>query len=61
MSKTEEAIQSMLDEFIENCILDDIEFYYELHEVKDKSLIDHCIAMADELRQSYQSYYQIKL
>ena len=61
MSKAEEAIQGILDEFIENCILDDIEYYYELHEVKDKSLIDHCIAMADELRQSYQSYYQIKL
>lgn len=61
MSKAEEAIQSMLDEFIENCILDDIEYYYELHEVKDKSLIDHCIAMAEELRQSYQSYYQIEL
>ena len=61
MSKAEQAIQSILDEFIENCILDDIECYYELHEVKDKSLIDHCIAMADELRQSYQNYYQIKL
>ena len=61
MSKAEQAIQSILDEFIENCILDDIEYYYELHEVKDKSLIDHCIAMAEELRQSYQQYYQIKL
>ena len=61
MSKAEQAIQSILDEFIENCILDDIEFYYELHEVKDKSLLDHCLVMADELRQSYQSYYQIKL
>ena len=61
MRKAEEAIQSILDEFIENCILDDIEYYYELHEVKDRSLIDHCIAMAEELRQSYQNYYQIKL
>ena len=57
----EESIQGIMDEFIQTCVLEDIELYYELHSVKDKSLIEHCLAMAEELRQSYQNYYQIKL
>lgn len=61
MSKTEEAIQSILDEFIQNIVQEDIEFYYNLHPEPTDDLIDHCLIMADELRQSYQSYYQIKL
>jgi hypothetical protein len=61
MITIDEAIQGVQDEFIDNCILEDIELYYELHEVKDKDLIQHCLIMADELKQSYQNYYQIKL
>ena len=61
MITIDEAIQGVQDEFIDNCILEDIELYYELHEVKDKDLIQHCLIMADELKQSFQNYYQIKL
>jgi hypothetical protein len=61
MITIDEALQGVQDEFIDNCILEDIELYYELHEVKDKDLIQHCLIMADELKQSYQNYYQIKL
>ena len=61
MITIDEALQGVQDEFIDNCILKDIELHYELHEVKDKDLIQHCLIMADELKQSYQSYYQIKL
>jgi hypothetical protein len=60
MITIDEALQGVQDEFIDNCILEDIELYYELHEVKDKDLIQHCLIMADELKQSYQNYYQIK-
>jgi hypothetical protein len=61
MITIDEALQGVQDEFIDNCILEDIELYYELHEVKGKDLIEHCLIMADELKQSYQNYYQIKL
>lgn len=54
-------MESIKQEFIQNIVQEDIELYYNLHPVKDKSLIDHCLAMAEELRQSYQNYYQIKL
>lgn len=55
----EESIQSIMDEFIQTCVLEDIELYYELHKEKNKDLIEHCLIMADELRQDYQYYYQI--
>lgn len=61
MITIEEAIQGIQDEFIDNCILEDIELYYELHQDKNKDLIQHCIIMAEELRQDYQNYYQIKV
>ena len=60
MITIDEAIQGVQDEFIDNCILEDIELYYELHKEKGKDLIEHCLIMADELKQSYQNYYQIK-
>ena len=61
MITIEEALQEIQDEFIDNCILEDIELYYELHQDKDKDLIQHCIIMAEQLRQDYQNYYQIKV
>ena len=57
---TEESIQSIMDEFIQTCVLEDIELYYDLHKEKGKDLIEHCLIMADELRQDYQYYYQIQ-
>ena len=57
----EESIQGIMDEFIQTCVLEDIELYYELHKEKGKDLIEHCLIMADELRQDYQYYYQIQL
>jgi len=57
---TEESIQSIMDEFIQNCVLEDIELYYDLHQEKGKDLIQHCLIMAEELRQDYQYYYQIQ-
>lgn len=61
MITIDEALQGIQDEFIDNCILDDVQFYYELHEEKDKDLIEHCLIMAEQLRQDYQNYYQIKV
>lgn len=57
---TEESIQSIMDEFIQTCVLEDIELYYDLHQEKDNDLVEHCLIMADELRQDYQYYYQIQ-
>jgi hypothetical protein len=61
MITIDEALQGIQDEFIDNCIFEDIELYYKLHEVKDKDLIQHCLIMAEQLRQDYQNYYQIKV
>ena len=54
-------MENIKQEFIQNCVQEDIDLYYSLHTEPTTDLIEHCIAMAEELRQSYQNYYQIKL
>lgn len=48
---------SIRQEFIQNCVQEDIDLYYNLHTVKTDDLLDHCQIMTDELTGEYQLIY----
>lgn len=50
-------MESIKQEFIENCVHEDIDLYYNLHPEHTNDLIDHCIAMTEELTRDYQIIY----
>ena len=49
-------MSDIIQEYISNCVREDIEEYYTLHTQTD-DLIDHCIAMTEELINEYQLIY----
>jgi hypothetical protein len=50
-------MESIKQEFIKNCVQEDIDFYYNLHTIKTDSLLEHCQIMTDELTRDYQIIY----
>ena len=50
-------MESIMQEFIQNCVQEDIDLYYSLHTEPTTDLIEHCIAMAEELTRDYQLIY----
>ncbi|MGA1046388.1 MAG: hypothetical protein ACO3UU_00075 [Minisyncoccia bacterium] len=50
-------MESIRQEFIENCVQEDIDLYYNLHPNLTDDIIDHCIAMTEELTRDYQLIY----
>lgn len=50
-------MESIKQEFIKNCVQEDIDLYYNLHPEHTNDLIDHCIAMTEELTRDYQLIY----
>lgn len=50
-------MEEIKQEFIQNCVQEDIELYYTLHSEHTDDLIDHCIAMTEELTKDYRFIY----
>ena len=50
-------MSDIIQEFIQNCVQEDIDLYYSLHPEHTDDLIDHCIAMTEELTRDYQLIY----
>ena len=50
-------MESIMQEFIQNCVQEDIDLYYSLHTESTDDLIDHCIAMTEELTRDYYRIY----
>lgn len=48
-------MSDIIQEYISNCVREDIEEYYTLHTQTDDTieLIDHCLIMTDQLYQAY--------
>jgi len=51
-------MEEIKQEFIQNIVQEDIEFYYNLNPEPTDDLIDHCLAMAEELTRDYQFIYK---
>ena len=50
-------MSDIIQEFIQNCVQEDIDLYYSLHTEPTDDLIDHCIAITEELTRDYQLIY----
>ena len=47
-------MDKILDEYIRNCIQEDIALYFSLQPNKTPDLFKHCAIMTDQLYQEYQ-------
>jgi hypothetical protein len=52
-------MEGIKQEFIQNCVQEDIDFYYNLHTIKTDDLLGHCQIMTDELTRDYTIFYPI--
>lgn len=50
-------MEEIKQEFIQNIVQEDIELYYNLHPEHTDDLIEHCVAMTEELTRDYQLIY----
>jgi len=50
-------MESIRQEFIKNCVQEDIDLYYSLHPNLTDDLLEHCQIMTEELTQDYQLIY----
>jgi hypothetical protein len=50
-------MEQIKQEFIKNCVQEDIALYFALHPDITPDLFDHCAVMTDELTQDYQIIY----
>ncbi|MGA1046958.1 MAG: hypothetical protein ACO3UU_03035 [Minisyncoccia bacterium] len=46
-------MESIKQEFIQNCVQEDIDLYYSLHPEHTDDLIDKCAIMTDDLTEKY--------
>jgi hypothetical protein len=47
-------MEEILDEYIKNCVQEDIETYILLHKDKTPNLFEHCAIMTDQLYKDYK-------
>jgi hypothetical protein len=46
-------MESILQEYISNCVREDIQEYISLHTEITPDLLEHCLIMTDQLYQDY--------
>lgn len=50
-------MEGIKQEFIQNCVQEDIDLYYNLHTIKTDDLLEHCQIMTEQLTRDYQLIY----